>query len=425
MCPCGIIVLLAELFKTESKSQVYACLHEFFRIHPHVMEKLGKRGYSKEAIYLNQTNVVNISRFAVYTSIMHVLLTTKVCICSFYSRVHMLWWWLSPAKVCPTQEQKRCDTHCNKAIQHWDCCWQASHGRTHRQVVHGKLWRLPLQGAGQSMSLYPHSNNMNWQWLTSSTAVIIKVCSICALPFLSVHCYRLIQRHVSNVSLGCPATPELLEECRGVPFCFSYYTCVTFTTLEKRQNCREVISCDRQSVVCSGICSCVFSWLFTIVHCVWLLSRYYTSSQFCGLQRASGTWDQGYPDLILGHTSGMSWVIPGHLGPGILGHSYLPTQGYPGKSWLIPGHLGPGILGHSYLPTQGYPRKSWVIPGPMDLGSWDIATCQPRDILSYPRISWTWDQCSTTWAMATGVTASLHNSQYHSVCAVTTPLEID
>lgn len=165
--PCGIIVLLAELFKAESKSQVYACLHEFLRRHPHVMEKLGKGGYCKEAIYLNQTNVVNFSEYAVYTSITHVLLTTKV----FYSRVRMLWWWLSPAKVCPTQEQKRCDTHCNKAIQHWDCGWQASHGRAHRQVVHGKLWPSPLQGAGQSMSLCTHSNNMNWQWLTSSTAL--------------------------------------------------------------------------------------------------------------------------------------------------------------------------------------------------------------------------------------------------------------
>ena len=28
---CGIIVLLAELFTAESKTQVYGCLHEFLR----------------------------------------------------------------------------------------------------------------------------------------------------------------------------------------------------------------------------------------------------------------------------------------------------------------------------------------------------------------------------------------------------------
>lgn len=40
--PCGIIVLLAELFRAESKAQVYANLHEFMRKHPHVSENIGK-----------------------------------------------------------------------------------------------------------------------------------------------------------------------------------------------------------------------------------------------------------------------------------------------------------------------------------------------------------------------------------------------
>ena len=31
----------AELFKAESKSQVYANLHEFLRKHPHVLENMG------------------------------------------------------------------------------------------------------------------------------------------------------------------------------------------------------------------------------------------------------------------------------------------------------------------------------------------------------------------------------------------------
>ena len=44
--PCGIIVLLAELFRAESKSQVYANLHEFMRRHPRVLENIGKSTYS-------------------------------------------------------------------------------------------------------------------------------------------------------------------------------------------------------------------------------------------------------------------------------------------------------------------------------------------------------------------------------------------
>ena len=35
-------MLLAELFRAESTSQVYATLHEFLRNHKHVFEKLGK-----------------------------------------------------------------------------------------------------------------------------------------------------------------------------------------------------------------------------------------------------------------------------------------------------------------------------------------------------------------------------------------------
>jgi len=42
MRPCGIIVLLAELFTSESKSQVYANLHEFLRKHPHALNSIGK-----------------------------------------------------------------------------------------------------------------------------------------------------------------------------------------------------------------------------------------------------------------------------------------------------------------------------------------------------------------------------------------------
>ena len=40
--PCGVIVLLAELFTSESKSQVYAILHEFMRKHVCASDSLGK-----------------------------------------------------------------------------------------------------------------------------------------------------------------------------------------------------------------------------------------------------------------------------------------------------------------------------------------------------------------------------------------------
>ena len=43
--PCGVIVLLAELFRAESKSQVYANLHEFMRRHPRVLENIGMSTY--------------------------------------------------------------------------------------------------------------------------------------------------------------------------------------------------------------------------------------------------------------------------------------------------------------------------------------------------------------------------------------------
>lgn len=41
MRPCGIIVLVGELFMAESKTQVYGFLHHFFSRHPQVIEKLG------------------------------------------------------------------------------------------------------------------------------------------------------------------------------------------------------------------------------------------------------------------------------------------------------------------------------------------------------------------------------------------------
>lgn len=42
MRPCGVIVLLGELFISESKTQVYGYLHNFFAMHPDVAKCIGK-----------------------------------------------------------------------------------------------------------------------------------------------------------------------------------------------------------------------------------------------------------------------------------------------------------------------------------------------------------------------------------------------
>ena len=42
MWPCGTIVLLGELFPAESKSQVYAIVHEFLSKHTNLLDDLSK-----------------------------------------------------------------------------------------------------------------------------------------------------------------------------------------------------------------------------------------------------------------------------------------------------------------------------------------------------------------------------------------------
>ena len=46
MWPCGIIVVLAELFLAESKSQIYAIIHEFLCNHTGVLDDLSKLHYN-------------------------------------------------------------------------------------------------------------------------------------------------------------------------------------------------------------------------------------------------------------------------------------------------------------------------------------------------------------------------------------------
>ena len=42
MWPCGIVVLLHELFVAESKSQVYAAVHDLLSSYPFVADALSK-----------------------------------------------------------------------------------------------------------------------------------------------------------------------------------------------------------------------------------------------------------------------------------------------------------------------------------------------------------------------------------------------
>ena len=42
MYPCGMILVLAELFRAESKSQVYGVIHEFLSNHANVAANISK-----------------------------------------------------------------------------------------------------------------------------------------------------------------------------------------------------------------------------------------------------------------------------------------------------------------------------------------------------------------------------------------------
>ena len=42
MRPCGIILFVSELFIAESLSQVYGCLHNYYRLFPDAVKNIGK-----------------------------------------------------------------------------------------------------------------------------------------------------------------------------------------------------------------------------------------------------------------------------------------------------------------------------------------------------------------------------------------------
>ena len=51
MRPCGIIVLLSELFISESKSQVYGCLHNYYLKHPAAAKKISRKSSMISNVY--------------------------------------------------------------------------------------------------------------------------------------------------------------------------------------------------------------------------------------------------------------------------------------------------------------------------------------------------------------------------------------
>lgn len=129
MRPCGIIVLLAELFKAESVSQVYATLHEFLRKHQHAFEKLGTK------IFLS---FLNWYQLCIVSKISYAMMMAVIC-----------------ASSSSTLKEK-CNYCSTEAIRNRDCNWQAAYGRPYWQVVQGKLWSSSLPGTWQSMYIILH-----------------------------------------------------------------------------------------------------------------------------------------------------------------------------------------------------------------------------------------------------------------------------
>ena len=58
--PCGVIVLFAELFTAESKSQVYAHLHELIRKKPAFSNKLGKHIWLYMYSFISLCNIMHL-----------------------------------------------------------------------------------------------------------------------------------------------------------------------------------------------------------------------------------------------------------------------------------------------------------------------------------------------------------------------------
>ena len=61
--PCGIIVLLSELFTSESKAQVYANLHQFLQQFPQVSSSIGKLQILREHTKISYGGIHTVAGF--------------------------------------------------------------------------------------------------------------------------------------------------------------------------------------------------------------------------------------------------------------------------------------------------------------------------------------------------------------------------
>ena len=131
MCPCGIVVLMQELFTAESKSQVYAALHELLSNYPSISQSL-----SMCCVLCNRAHT------HCYILYLHALF-----------RIYLLWWWLSFTEICHTWQSQRSHTHHKKASRNGDSCWQVTHARSHWWMVSSNVWSLHFSRAKQCKPL--------------------------------------------------------------------------------------------------------------------------------------------------------------------------------------------------------------------------------------------------------------------------------
>ena len=107
-----------------------------------------------------------------------------------------------------------------------------------------------------------------------------------------------------------------------------------------------------------------------------------------------GLWDLTLPPGL--RHPGMSWYIPGHIGPGSLGPNAASTiWDIPGCPWISQDILDLGLWDLTLPPGLGHPGMSLDIPGHLGPGTLGPNTASrsgtSRDVSGYPRTSWTWD----------------------------------
>lgn len=66
MWPCGILVMLCELFTSESKSQVYAALHELLSNHSKISSTLSKYIYNCQMLHIKKCCIIYLTEYICY-----------------------------------------------------------------------------------------------------------------------------------------------------------------------------------------------------------------------------------------------------------------------------------------------------------------------------------------------------------------------